>query len=200
MSTTITRDTATPALARIYDQIAPGRRKALMGVLGRQTEKEYRAWFRSRNADSPNKEGFPRSNFWSKRIANATAYDPAKTTDTKAVVVISDPAIKAKVYGGSWGAKEAKNLAIPLRGEVYGVFPRAGTIPGLRFVPSQRGGNTVGWLASGEGKETVYWWRLQRRVTVAADARALPPKSRVQNALSARALAFFFRPKAGGVS
>jgi len=136
MSVTITRDSATPALAQIYDALAPGRRKPLMAVLGKTAEKEYRAWFRGRNADSPNRAGFPRSNFWSKRIAGATNYDASQTTADRAVVVISDPAINAHVYGGTWGAKEAKYLAIPLRGEVYGVRPKAGTIPGLHFIPS----------------------------------------------------------------
>ncbi len=191
MSITIARDTATPELAQIYDRLAPGRRQPLMAVLGREAERIYRAWFRARNADSPNRAGFPRSNFWSKRIAGATNY--AGSTDSTATVVISDPAINAHVYGGTWGAKESANLAIPLRGDVYGVRPRAGTIPGLRFVPSQRGGNVAGWLAAGEGKETIYYWRLQKTVTVSRDPRALPPASAVQDTLGARALKFFFR-------
>lgn len=195
MSITINvRDTATPALTQIHASLAPGRRRSLMAVLGREAEGQYRVWFRRRNQDSPNKQGWPRQNFWSKRIAGATAYDASKTTDDRAVVVISDPAINAKVYGGTWGAKEADNLAIPLRPEVYGVRPKAGTIPGLRFIPSKRRWNTVGWLAADQGKDTTYFWRLQKHVTVSADPRALPPAGAVREALAARALKFFFRP------
>lgn len=196
VSVEITKDTATPALQQVWDSLAPGRRKPLMAVLGREGERIYRAWFRGRNADSPNRRGFPRSNFWSKRIAGATAYDAARTTDTTATVVVADPAINAHVHGGTWGAKTAKNLALPLRAEAYGVRPKAGTIPGLRFIPNlRRGANVKGWLVTGQDAQTVYWWRLQRTVTVSRDPRALPPSAAVLDALTARALKFFHRPR-----
>lgn len=197
MSVTIVKDTATPEVQRIWDLIAPGRRKPLMTVLGREAERVHRAWFRTREADSPNKQGWPRQHFWA-RIRTATAFDPSRTTDDRAVVTVSDPALGAKVHGGTWGAKESKNLAISLRPEVYGVRPRASTIPGLFFLPSLRGGNTVGWLATHGNPQTgaqgiTAWWRLQRRVTVPADPRALPQPADVGTALAARAQSFFVR-------
>lgn len=199
MSVVITKNTATPALQDLWNKVSPGQRKDLMAVLGRTAERVYRQWFRARNADSPNREGFPRSNFWSKRIAGATAYDPAQTTDDKAAVVIADPAINAKVYGGTWGAKTAANLSIPLKGLVYGVNPRANTIPGLRFIPNPRhGANVTGWLATGQGAETIYWWRLQRTVTVAPDPRALPPRDSVMTALLGAAKRFLARSQPQG--
>lgn len=195
MSLTFT-DTATPAITRIYEALAPGRRQPLMAVLGREGERVYRAWFRGRQADSPNRMGWPRQNFWAKRIAASTAFAGADSTTAK--IVISDPAINAKVHGGTWGAKQSKYLAIPLQAEVYGVRPKANTIPGLHFIPSKRGGNTVGWLAGPDneslGGKPIFYWRLQRTVTVKADPRALPPAGEVMAALEARALQFFFRP------
>lgn len=194
MSLTFT-DTATPALAALAGRLLPGRRRPLLNVLGRTAAKSIRRHFRARNADSPNRMGWERQNFWS-RLAKATAYDPSRTTDEgKAYVVIADGAINAKVYGGTWGAKESKYLAIPLQEEVYGVRPKAGTIPGLHFIPSQRGGNTVGWLAApdGAGGKDTFYWRLQKTVTVQKDPRALPDMGALSKELVTQAEAFVMR-------
>lgn len=194
MSLTIT-DTATPALAALAGRLLPGRRRPLLNVLGRTAEKSLRRHFRSRQADSPNRMGWERQNFWS-RLAKATAYDPARTTeDGKAYVVIADGAINAKVFGGTWGAKQSKYLAIPLQEEVYGVRPSANTIPGLHFIPSKRGGNTVGWLAApdGAGGKDTFYWRLQKTVTVQPDPRALPDPATLGQELVGQAEAFLLR-------
>lgn len=197
MSVTILQDTATPLLAGLAAKLLPGRRRPLMSVLGRTAEQSLRRHFRARNSDSPNRLGWPRQHFWS-RMAKATAFDSSRTSESQAFVVISDGAIAAKIHGGTWGAKEAKYIAIPLHPSVYGVRPKAGTIPGLHFVPSKRGGNTVGWLAGpgGAAGKDVFYWRLQRTVTVPADPRALPPAGELNAALVAQAEAFLTRDQA----
>jgi len=162
-------------LEQLRADLAPGpARRELHDVLGRTGEGVLRRHFLGKNQSSPNRQGWRRQNFWS-RIRSATAHDPARTTDEGAVVVIADPAIKAHVYGGTWGAKTSKYLAIPVHPDAYGVRPRSGIIPNLKFHPSLRGGNTAGWLYAETKKgERTYYYRLQKTVTVPRDATALP--------------------------
>jgi hypothetical protein len=188
----ILRDEATPALSSLHASLAPARRRALCGVLGKKLEGVYRAWFRSREADSPNKMGWPRQHFWS-RIAKATAFDPSQTTAERAVVVVSDPAIGMKVTGGTIRPKQAKFLAIPLRPEAYGVRPSARTIPGIFFVRSK--GANGGFLATHEGKALRVYWRLVAKVTQQADPRALPPQGQVAAELLRTASSFVARQR-----
>ena len=188
----IVSDTATASLTVLNATLRPGpARRAFMGVLGRTAEKELRAHFRDAQANKPNKQGWKRQNFWS-RIRTATAYDSARTTDDSAVVTISDPAIRIHVYGGIINRRD-KSLAIPLQPEAYGVRPSSGIIPGLFFIPSKRSGNVTGWLAAKRGEETVFYYRLQKSVTIRRDPTALPPAERTGAALLAQADAFLIR-------
>lgn len=196
MSFTIQNDGATPALQQLRDALGGAQRKELARELGQELATQYQAWFRARNAASPNQYGWPRQNFWN-RLAAATRFDEAKATETGVAVTIADPAINAKVYGGTWGAKTAGALAIPLRGDVYGTQPKTNAIPGLHFVPNPKPGKVVGWLATGAGAQTIYYWRLQKSVTLAPDPQALPENRDVLAALLARAQAWL-RKQAGG--
>jgi hypothetical protein len=188
MSIAITSDTATPALQRIHAAIAPGKRRDLMLTLGHAARNEYRAWFRAHDA-TPNAKGFPRSHFWHE-IAGATGLDTGKTTDTEAVVVIASRAIKAHVYGGTWGPRPGKkNLAIPLRGEAAGKNPRDNPIAGVFFLRS-RFGKGGGYLVKREGKKLMAFWRLVPRVHVRRDPAALPPAGYVAEILAKTATSF----------
>ena len=100
-------DGATPLLTRLYDRVAPGRRKPLMTVLGRRTERTFRRHFQARDAEG-NKRGWPRSHFWN-RIRRVTAFKGA--TDSAAKLAISDPAFAFKVHGGTIRPITAKALA-----------------------------------------------------------------------------------------
>lgn len=189
---TLTSTAARERLAQLQADLSPGpARRAFMGVLGRTAEKELRGHFRDAEASKRNKQGWKRQHFWS-RIRRATAYDPALTTDSSATVVIADPAIKIHVYGGIIN-RRSKNLAIPLQPEAYGVRPSSGLIAGLFFIPSKRSGNTVGWLAAKRGEETVFYYRLQKSVTIRRDPTALPSASRMDPALLSAAEAFLLR-------
>jgi hypothetical protein len=194
MSVTITHDTATARLAELHAAIAPGRRQGLMNVLGRTAEKEYRSWFRTREMTSANKKGWPRQHFWA-RISRATAFSASQTTDSQATVVISDPAIRAKVRGAvirPTGGRKA--LAIPLRAEAYGVRPSSGIIPGL-FVVGGKAGRPA-YLAKREAggfRNLTLYYRLVSSVTVPADPQALPDSSAVSRALVLAAAQFLLR-------
>lgn len=165
------------AVERLAADLLPPRRRALLGVLGRTGEKALRRHFVWANEAKPNREGWKRSHFWA-RIRSATAYDPSLTTDDSATVVISDPRAKGPIFGGTWGAKTSKYLAIPVDKRAAGIRPSANLIEGVKFMPSLRGGNTAGWLYinQGQGKNAkrIFLWRLQKRVTVRRDPTALP--------------------------
>lgn len=190
-------DTATPLLARLSAALA--HRQPVHAVMGERVEGELKAHFAARNQE-PNQRGWPKQNFWA-RIRNATALTSA--TDEGATVTIADPAINQKVYGGTIRPKEAKFLAIPARQEAYGVMPKSGLIPALRFAVLPRGGpvliqaeHTAIKISKdrrkgregqqrvkslGERGGGVFYW-LRRSVTQAADPRALPERGQLLTA------------------
>lgn len=187
-------DTATAQLDQIRAQIAPGRRRGLMLVLGRQAQTIFRSHFRSREADSPNKKGWPRQHFWS-GVAKVTALDSSQTTDSKAVVAISSPAFAAKVHGATILPTGGRRmLAIPMRAEAYGVRPSSGIIPGLVLLGGKSGGALyLGKRAEGGFKNLMLYFRLVPRVTVRADSRALPSVAHVESELMKTASSFLER-------
>jgi hypothetical protein len=186
----ILKDEARPRLEALARSLGPGGRRPLMGALGRTLEKELRAWFAAANGQKVNRQGWKRQNFW-RQIRSATAYDPARTTETEAVVTIADPRLRPHVYGGEIRPKEAKYLAIPVHRAAYGLRPSEGRIAGLRFVPVGRTANTVGYLVRREGRgpdaPVVSYYRLVRRVRVRPDPSALPPAGLTTPALLAAA-------------
>jgi len=179
---------ATQSLAGLRDKLAPGRRQPLMRVLGKKAEALYRAHFMLREATSPNKQGWPRQHFWA-RLRLATAFDASRTTDNSATVVIAERAINAKLHGGTWGARESKYLAIPLRAEVYGTRPKSNFIDGLFFLRA-RAGKEGGYLAKREGKQLTFFWRLAPRVTLAPDPNTLPPAAGIISEILKTAASF----------
>lgn len=187
----IIRDTATQELQRISDALSPSRRRPLMLNLGTSATRIYRDHFALRDADSPNKKGWPRQNFWG-GIAQRTNLDETRTTAAQAVVAINNRAINAKVYGGVIRPRPGKKmLAIPLRPEVYGQRPGGphGRAQGMRLIRS----HSHLYLGQREGKEFIAYWRLVPSVTVKRDPRALPPAPVVRDAVVARARAFLGR-------
>ena len=204
----IRRDDATRDVALVHDALASGdQRKALMKVIGVRAEKELRAWFMKRDANSPNKEGWPRQHFWA-RLAKRTNFDPSKTTEDTATVAVSDPALAAKINGATirpTGAispatgKPIQNLAIPMQGAVYGVQPHANPIAGLFFIRKTNGNGGFLVTAEGEGKSQrlIFWYRLVPQVTVPKDPAALPPMDQLGAALGQTAQAYFRRHGGG---
>jgi hypothetical protein len=182
-------------------------RTNLMKSVGVRAEQELRKWFRKRDADSPNKMGWPRQHFWA-RIARRTAFDPSKTTENSATVVVSDPALAAKINGATIRAtgaispatgKPTQNIAIPMQAAVYGAWPRGKPVPGLFFIRSKSGPGGFLVTAEGHGKDRklTFFYRLVPEVTVPRDPQALPDKEQLGAALAATAVAFY-RRHAGG--
>ena len=200
----IGRNEATGHLAELHEQLTSDSQKiAFMKAVGVRAEGELRAWFLRRDQDSPNKHGWPRQHFWT-RIARKTAFDPSKTTPDTATVVVSDPALAAKVNGATirpTGAvspatgKPTQNIAIPMQAAAYGNWPRAGFIPKLFFLRKTNGNGGFLVTAEGTGKsrQLTFWYRLLPEVTVPKDPQALPPKDTFGDALVDTAIDFFQR-------
>ncbi|HEY1791560.1 MAG TPA: hypothetical protein VGG34_01465 [Opitutaceae bacterium] len=206
---TLGRDEATRDLAVLYSGLGtPEARVALMNVVGVRADKELRAWWTRRDANSPNKHGWtPRQHFWA-RIVKATAFDPSKTTEATATVVVSEPALSAKIYGATikpTGAVSPKtgrptqNISIPMVGAAYGLWPRGNPTPGLFFIKKTHGNG--GFLVARDGKGLIFFYRLLPEVTVPKDPQALPPADQLGAALADTANDFFRRNASeGGVS
>jgi hypothetical protein len=201
VTVTISRNDASRDVALVHDALkSPEQRKALMKVLGTRAESELRKWFFQLDHESPNKQGWPRQHFWA-RIGKRTAFDPSKTTPDAATIVVSDPALAAKVYGATIKPTQGrKALAIPLVAAAYGVQPRSGIIPGL-FVFRRKDGNGAFLVARDQkGGPLTFYYRLLSQVTVPKDPLALPPPALLGPALAGTAQAFFRRHSPGGIA
>lgn len=177
------QDLATPRLKGILSSLQPTQRRAMLARLGKELEVQLKKHFSDRESNSPNKQGFPRSHFWIREVRNKTAL--REVTPDRASVGIDSVPFAFKLRGGTIRPGPGRKfLAIPVRAEVYGVLPRAGTIPGL-FFKKLSGGRY--YLAAHDGQALRVYWRLVRSVTMPADPNALPPVSKLQAALEARA-------------
>lgn len=183
-------DGASAILAQIAESVT--RRKPLNAALGKRAELELRAYFLGRNSEG-NAMGWPSQQFWA-RIHTATAFVSAD--DDAAHVVIADPAINQKIFGGTITPKEGKYLALPAIAEAYGRSPaslnnlmvlirwRDGARRAVALVetqsthisfgrPKKDGTRTVKKIGESQGGRVWYW--LVKSVTQKADPRALPP-------------------------
>lgn len=103
-----------------------------MNRLGKAAERALKDHFIIRDAQTPNKMGWPQAHFW-RRISSRTHL--AYATEDSAGIVISDPAINQKIYGGKITAKRGGNLAIPAQAAAYAAgSPREGATPELKFM------------------------------------------------------------------
>jgi hypothetical protein len=177
------RDLASPKLKAMLAELQPAQRKAMLSRLGKELEVQLKRHFQQRDQDSPNEKGFPRSHFWNREVRAKTALREV-TADAAKIGIDSRP-FRMKVTGGTIRPGPGRKLlSIPLRGEVYGIYPRAGTIPGL-FFKKMTGGRM--YLAARDGQALRVYWRLVPAVTIPEDPRALPPPEQLRAALDVRA-------------
>jgi hypothetical protein len=164
--------------------LAIGKPTALTRVMARQARNDLRAHFAQRHRENPNKLGGARSGFWLQ--VRGSVQQPVLLGKTSAVVVVEDPRLAQRVYGGVIKPKRAKVLTIPVHPQAYN--RRARTIEGLVYIPMSRG-ETVGLLvmpASGGGLGEVYY-ALRKSVRQRADFKALPNFGWLQSRVVARA-------------
>jgi len=163
---------------------------------GKQLETDLRDHFAARNQE-PNKEGWPKRNFWA-GIRRSTALSSFSASE--AVVLISDPAINQKVYGGTITPKRVRNLPLPMNADAYRAgSPRELQTNFLRLIVTRsgaylvereavnirpRGGKKVGYRPASEmgGR---FWYHLVPSVTQQPDPRALPDESYLEGSVLA---------------
>ena len=123
------QDLATPKLDALLRQTK--RPKGMLTVVGRRVENVLRDYFLQRNEEG-NKQGWPRSNFWSQTVAAATRFEGA--TDTEATVRIASREFLHKLEGGTIRAKNGRMLARPSASkaprEILHAVPRSGVEAG----------------------------------------------------------------------
>jgi hypothetical protein len=162
-------DEVSPELAGMMQKIKPG--GGLARAMGRGLANVLRSHFRLRNADSPNKLGGKRTNFWS-RVAQGVQNPVVESGGVS--VTVSHPAIWQKYQGGTIKAKPGKALAIPVHPAAHGKSPRVFNNLSLLIV----GAKKTAILAKkerGEGRFTTFYV-LKKQVTQAKDPRTLPPE------------------------
>ncbi len=183
---TIPVDEGSPHVAKIREALQ--NRRPLHAELGQTAVKGLRAHFLSR---PPNKKGWPSQNFWS-RIRTATAL--TEVDETGATIVIDDPAMAQKIYGGTIRPGPGKKyLAIPAIAEAYGRSPLQ--VDGLIPIFGHRGAGTGLLIKPGPkgSKIGTAWYFLVKSVTQQADAEALPPEAAYRAALLATVDDYFAR-------
>jgi len=198
---TLTIDTNTPEIASKLRRLPAllAHPKPLLQAAGEQLAKDLRAHFTARDKQ-PNAKGWPKRHFWA-NIARATSL--TSVTDDSAEVVIDEPAINLKVYGGTVTPKRGKYLAIPAIPEAYQAgSPRELPTDFLQFVPPKNGksamlierdnnvvirskgyrkalkrkGNQLGWGGR-------IWYYLARKTHHDPDPDALPPTAALETSI-----------------
>jgi hypothetical protein len=169
------KDEVTPHLRRLLKEADTN--SPLSRVLGRAASNELKKHFRARNANSANKLGGKRTNFWT--AVGASVQSPVPSPG-KIVIPINHPAIAQKVFGGTITPKRAKNLAIPISPKAHGKSPRVFT--GLQFAATRAGVKLLGLKDGNGGMEWLYV--LKKSVTQAPDPDALPKDAKVADAMT----------------
>lgn len=198
--TVIGRDEASRDVAEIHGKLtSPEQRLALMKNIGVRAEQELRAFWFKRDADTPNKMGWPRQHFWA-RIGKRTAFDPSKTTENTATVVVADPALAAKVYGATIKPTAGHQaLTIPMNAEAYAAGgpgdPEHSKIAGLFVlrVTATNGAYLVKKEGTGPYANLTFYYKLVPQSVVPKDPDALPSAEKLGAPLSETATAFFLR-------
>jgi len=196
LSIQITSPGIEPEIKRLSELGKSVEPRRILAVAGKQLQDDLQDHFTARNSE-PNKQGWPKKNFWA-GIANATKFDSASVSDSEAVVVVNDPAINQKVYGGTIRPTHARNLAIPMNEDAYKAGkPSAIQRNFLRLIVTRsgaylvereavnirpRGGKKVGYRPASEmgGR---FWYHLVPSVTQAKDERALPDASYLEGSV-----------------
>lgn len=178
----------TRQLDALVEKLSGPRRQALMQDLGKGLEHDLQEHFLRKN-ETPNKRGFPRSNFWAE-VRRSTQL--ASATAQRATVTISDPRFATHLRGATIRPRNSKYLAIPNTAEASGSEPRSGRIVGLFFAKNKKGTRMLATKAEAAGGITVHYW-LKESVRIPKDPQALPNQRTLGELTLARATAHLFR-------
>jgi len=180
-------DQATPRVHALLAQLAPEGRRAALGGAAAGVVRLLRRHFAARDAEG-NRRDWPRTHWWTREVRSATAV--AEVTADEATVRIASRQFALAVTGGTIRPLAPRRfLALPLRAEVAGKYPRSRPVEGLFFLRSRSGRG--GFLATREegagvrGRLTL-WYRLVASVRRPADPRALPPEGEIAAQAGAR--------------
>ena len=179
-------DHATPELQELMAKLRPG--TGLRKVMGRALANSLKAHFRARNADSPNKLGGKRTNFWS-RVAQGVQNPVVESTGVS--VTVSHEAIRQKYQGGTITAKPGKALAIPVHPSAHGKSPRVFNNLTLMILGPKKTA-VLAKKERGKGRFTTFYV-LKKSVTQSKDPRTLPEERTMIDAIT-RAARDFLSP------
>lgn len=175
IKTTVSKDTARPALRRILASVNP--KRPLFAALAGRLTTVLKSHFVEKETQ-PNKRGWPSGHLWSK-VRSLTGI--RSVTETEAVVGIADPRFGMRYRGGTIRPKEKQYLAVPLSAEAARAgYPSANLIPGVFMITSKKGSLL---LVKREGKTLSLLWALKKSVPHPKDPTALPTDAAINAAL-----------------
>lgn len=125
----------------------------------------------------PNKQGWPRSHFWSKARGSVVQ----ESSPTGAMVSVAQQGFRFQYAGGTIKPINVKALTIPLIAKAYN---RRARELDLRFIkPESYKGNVVGYLVS-KDPEPQYYFVLKSRISKGPDRSVLPTDAQILEAAS----------------
>ena len=92
--------------------------QGMLRTVAKRAEGMLKAHFRNRDANSPNKLGGQRTNFWAQ--VEKTVVSEVDEAGGTVSLGVSHPGFAQKLYGGVIRAKSARALTIPVTAEAYG--------------------------------------------------------------------------------
>lgn len=170
MKIEVSKDTARPALRQMLKDV---RSRGFFMKLAMRLVVTLQAHFAAKET-RPNKQGWPKSHFWSE-IRSRTLI--RSVNDEGATVAIADDRFNTHYFGATIVPRTRKYLAIPQRPEAKGVYPGSGEIPGL-FVLRAKSGSL--WLAKREGNELGFFYLLKKSVRIPQDPDVLPSDAKIE--------------------
>lgn len=160
---------------------------------GRAAANLIREHFRQRNLSIKRPEGRKSSNYW----GNAAEAISSDADSQAAYVHIRHPGIALHYYGGTVYPRNADNLCIPLRNELYGVWPseafQSGEDKTFKWTNKKTGKAFI--ATSEDGKLTLHYLLLKStehtpdRSVLPAEQDLLDAAARSLHALLSRELA-----------
>lgn len=181
MRITITRDTVTPELARILQQVK--RPQALMQAGAKAMQVGISQHLRTLQARG-NLQGWPEQKFFAGKSTSVERnVGISEITNTRAVVTIADPRFVHRIEGGTVTPKRRKFLTIPLSALAYALSGKGSlrqSAPDLRMIFTRKGAWLVKERPSGSaGNRFDFWFKLVKSVTHKPHPDEMPSTARL---------------------